>query len=61
MILGTEFQALKDGYVTKARIYTSVNEGGNHTVRLWQRNGSFLHINIRTLYMEYYIRNPGLA
>jgi ligand-binding sensor domain-containing protein len=38
--LGTEFRALKDGYVTKARLYTNVNETGNHDVRLWQRNGT---------------------
>ena len=38
--LGTEFRALKDGSVTKARIYTKVNETGNHDVRLWQRVGS---------------------
>ena len=33
--LGTRFSANKNGYVTKARIYTSANESGIHTVKLW--------------------------
>ena len=38
--LGSEFRTLSDGYITKARLYTRVNEGGDHIVRLWVLNGS---------------------
>ncbi len=38
--LGTEFQVLSDGYITKARLYSHVNEGGDHIVRLWELNGT---------------------
>ncbi len=38
--LGSEFQTLSNGYITKAKIYTHFNEGGNHTIRLWEFNGS---------------------
>ncbi len=38
--LGTEFQALSDGFITKARLYSHINEGGPHTVRLWEVSGT---------------------
>lgn len=38
--MGSEFQALADGYLTKARLYTAQNEGGDHIVRMWVKNGS---------------------
>jgi hypothetical protein len=38
--LGTEFRTLAKGSVTKVKLYTALNEGGSHTVRLWRRNGS---------------------
>ena len=37
--LGTEFQALMDGYITKARVYTHESEQGDHIIRLYKRNG----------------------
>lgn len=33
--LGTRFKTKKDGYITKARLYTGPNESGIHMVRLW--------------------------
>ncbi len=38
--LGSEFQVMEDGYITKARLYSHMNEGGDHTVRLWSYNGT---------------------
>ena len=38
--LGTEFLTLSNGFITKARLYSHINEGGSHTVRLWQFDGS---------------------
>ena len=33
--LGTRFKVKKDGYITKARLYTGPNESGIHKVTLW--------------------------
>jgi len=38
--LGTEFQTLSDGFITKARLYSHLSEGGDHAVRVWAYNGS---------------------
>ncbi|MBN2613905.1 MAG: DUF4082 domain-containing protein, partial [Bacteroidales bacterium] len=38
--LGTQFQTYSNGYFTKARLFSHINEGGNHTIRLWMYNGS---------------------
>ena len=38
--LGTEFLTLSSGFITKARLYSNINEGGSHTVRLWRLDGS---------------------
>jgi hypothetical protein len=38
--LGTEFLTLSNGFITKARLYTHINEGGSHTIRLWRSDGS---------------------
>ncbi len=38
--LGSEFQTLSAGFITKARLFTNVNEGGDHIIRLWILNGS---------------------
>ena len=38
--LGSEFQTLANGFITKARLYSSINEGGVHIIRLWVLNGS---------------------
>lgn len=36
--LGTEFQVLTNGFITKVRLYSHPLEGGVHQVRLWRRN-----------------------
>lgn len=33
--LGTRFSTKKSGWITKVRMYTYVNESGDHTVRIW--------------------------
>lgn len=33
---GTEFEALTDGFITGARLYSHLNEGGLHEIRFWQ-------------------------
>ena len=38
--LGSVFQTSSNGFITKARLYSHINEGGDHTVRLWVLNGS---------------------
>ncbi len=38
--LGTEFQILADGLISKTRLYSGIDEGGDHLVRLWMFNGS---------------------
>jgi uncharacterized protein GlcG (DUF336 family) len=38
--LGTEFQTLSAGLITKVRIYSYINESGNHTIRLWLHSGT---------------------
>ena len=38
--LGTEFQTLSNGYITHARLFSNVNEGGDHIIRLWELTGS---------------------
>ena len=38
--LGSEFQTLSAGFITKARLYSNINEGGDHIIRLWVLNGS---------------------
>ncbi|MBK7710165.1 MAG: DUF4082 domain-containing protein [Bacteroidales bacterium] len=38
--LGSEFQTLADGFITKVRLFTHASETGNHTIRLWVLNGS---------------------
>ena len=38
--LGTEFQTLTNGLITKVRLYSNINEGGDHTIRLWLHSGS---------------------
>jgi hypothetical protein len=37
---GTQFRVLTDGFITKVRLYTGVDETGVHTIRLWVSNGS---------------------
>jgi hypothetical protein len=37
--LGTEFQTLQSGYITAFRLFTSINESGEHSIRLWERVG----------------------
>lgn len=34
--LGTEFEVLADGVITRVRLYSNVNEGGVHQIRLWR-------------------------
>lgn len=36
--LGTEFQVLANGFITKVRLYCHPLEGGVHQVRLWKQN-----------------------
>jgi hypothetical protein len=36
--LGTEFQVLTSGFITKVRLYCHALEGGVHQVRLWRHN-----------------------
>lgn len=44
--LGTEFKVLEDGLITKARIYTSAQESGEHIINLYMKTESgFLLIN----------------
>jgi hypothetical protein len=38
--LGTKFWSDVNGQITQVRLYTSILEGGNHTVRIWQVNGA---------------------
>lgn len=38
--MGTEFQVLADGFITKARLYTDEMEAGFHVIRLWIDKGS---------------------
>ncbi len=38
--LGTKFTTTSAGYFIRARLFTNVNEGGAHTIRLWLLNGS---------------------
>ncbi len=38
--LGTEFQTLSAGLLTKVRIYSYLTESGDHTIRLWLHSGS---------------------
>jgi hypothetical protein len=33
--MGTEFAALRDGFITRARLYTHILEAGDHIVRIW--------------------------
>lgn len=33
--MGTEFAALRDGYITSVRLYTHILEAGDHIVRIW--------------------------
>jgi hypothetical protein len=37
--LGTEFQVLSAGFITKMRLYSNINEGGDHDIRLWMYDG----------------------
>lgn len=36
--LGTEFETLSDGIIKAVRLYSHINEGGTHQVRIWRRN-----------------------
>lgn len=36
--LGTRFEVLSSGFITKARLYTSSWEGGSHQIRFWRLN-----------------------
>lgn len=38
--LGTRFKALSGGQITGVRIYTGTDEGGEHTVRIWNDTGA---------------------
>jgi len=40
--LGTKFKANVAGTITKIRIYAAANEGGVHTVRIWNANGTLV-------------------
>jgi hypothetical protein len=40
--LGTKFWSDVNGQITQVRLYTHALEGGNHSVRIWQVNGSTL-------------------
>lgn len=33
--MGTEFTALRDGFITQVRLYTHILEAGDHIVRIW--------------------------
>lgn len=37
--LGTRFEVLSSGIITKARLFTSVDEEGSYQVRLWEQTG----------------------
>ncbi len=37
--LGSDFTTLADGFITKARLFSHINEGGEHIVRLWRLDG----------------------
>jgi hypothetical protein len=36
--LGTEFQVLTSGFITKVRLYSHPLEGGIHQIRIWRKN-----------------------
>lgn len=36
--LGTKFQASKNGRISAVRVYSSANESGNHTARIWRNS-----------------------
>ena len=36
--MGTEFEVLRDGFITKARLFTHESQSGNHIVRLWMKD-----------------------
>ncbi len=38
--LGTEFQVIIDGFITKVRLYADEREAGDHVIRLWVDKGS---------------------
>jgi hypothetical protein len=38
--LGTEFEVLSSGTITGVRLYSNLNEGGTHTIRIWVNTGS---------------------
>ncbi|MBE0676432.1 MAG: DUF4082 domain-containing protein, partial [Bacteroidales bacterium] len=38
--LGSEFEILTEGLITKAKLYSAPEEGGEHIIRLWKFNGS---------------------
>jgi hypothetical protein len=38
--LGTKFKASVSGQISAVRIYAAASEGGAHTVRLWNANGT---------------------
>lgn len=44
--LGTEFEVLADGFITKARLYTNSMEVGEHLVRLWRKVSDGVYVNI---------------
>ncbi len=59
--LGSEFITLADGFITKARQFSHMNEGGDHIIRLWKLDGWFIYDGSRTIYMELLFRNSRLA
>ena len=61
MIWGLSFGHLKTEHVTKARIYTKVNETGESRCTFMATRRFIVYIDSRTLFMEYRIRDPGLA
>lgn len=45
-VLGTEFEVLQDGFITKVRLYSNSLEGGDHLVRLWRMVGEGVYTSI---------------
>lgn len=46
--MGTEFAALRDGYITRVRIYAHIQEFGDHIVRIWMYDpeiGGYVNIS----------------
>jgi hypothetical protein len=41
--IGTEFTGLTDGFITSVRLYCTINDIGNHNVRIWRQNAQLTY------------------